>query len=80
MCAYWPLEIERVLFCQVRILGDAAFTRKPNDHKHGERGISRCVWRASIVSAIPQQGLQASNQKFWLPLILRVINKRKNFP
>ena len=26
-----------MLFCEVCILGDAAFTRKPNDHKHGER-------------------------------------------
>ena len=35
------IEIERMLFSEVRILGDAAFTRKPNDHQHGERGISR---------------------------------------
>ena len=34
------IEIERMLFSEVRILGDAAFTRKPNDHQHGERGIS----------------------------------------
>ena len=34
------IEIERMLFSEVRILGDAALTRKPNDHQHGERGIS----------------------------------------
>ena len=35
------IDIERMLFGEVRILGDAAFTRKPNDHQHGEHGISR---------------------------------------
>ena len=34
------IETKRVLFSEVRILGDEAFTRKPNDHQHGERGIS----------------------------------------
>ena len=37
------VNLERMLFSEVRILGDAAFTRKPNDHQHGERGISRGV-------------------------------------
>ena len=37
------IKKERMLFSEVRILGDAAFTRKPNDHQHGERGISRGV-------------------------------------
>ena len=37
------IEIERMLFSEVRILGDAAFNRKPNDHQHGEGGISRGV-------------------------------------
>ena len=37
------IEIESMLFSEVRILGDAVFTRKPNDHQHGERGISRGV-------------------------------------
>ena len=32
-----------VLFSEVRILGDAAFTRKPIDHQHGDPGISRRV-------------------------------------
>ena len=35
-----------MLFSEVRFLGDAAFTRKPNDHQHGGRGISRGMWRA----------------------------------
>ena len=34
-----------MLFSHVRILGEAAFTRKPIDHQHGERGISRRMWR-----------------------------------
>ena len=36
-------QCKRVLFSEVRILGDAAFTRKPIDHQHGERGISCCM-------------------------------------
>ena len=35
-----------MLVSEVPILGDATFTLKPNDHQHGERGISRCVRRA----------------------------------
>ena len=32
-----------VLFSEVRILSDAAFTRKPIDHQNGERGtVSKC--------------------------------------
>ena len=53
----WTIEIERTLFSEVRILGDATFTLKPNDHQHGERGISRCVRCARITSAVPQKGL-----------------------
>ena len=34
---------QRVLFSEVKILGDAAFTRQPIDHKHGKRGISQRV-------------------------------------
>ena len=37
------IETERVLFSEVCILGNAAFTSKPNDHQHGERGISHGV-------------------------------------
>ena len=37
------IETERMLFSEVRILGDAAFTCKPIAHQHGERGISRRV-------------------------------------
>jgi len=33
-------QCQRVLFREVRILGDAAFTHKPIDHHHGERGFS----------------------------------------
>ena len=36
-------QCKRVLFREVRILGDVAFTPKPIDHQHGERGISRRV-------------------------------------
>ena len=35
------IEIEHMLFSEVCILGDA--TRKPNNHQHGECGISRGV-------------------------------------
>ena len=49
LCVF-TIEIEHVLFSEVRILGDAAFTRKPIAHQHGERGISKG-------SAIPQKGL-----------------------
>ena len=42
------IEIERILFREVRILGDTAFAHKPNDHQHGEPGISPvCVVRVS---------------------------------
>ena len=51
------IEIERILFSEVRILGDTAFPHKPNDHQHGEPGISPGVCRARITSAIPQKGL-----------------------
>ena len=57
LCVLLTIEIERMLFSEVRIWGDAAFTRKPNDHQHGERGISRGVWRVRFTSAIPQKGL-----------------------
>ena len=33
-------QCQRVLFSKVAFLGDLAFTRKPIDHQHGERGIS----------------------------------------
>jgi hypothetical protein len=36
-------QCQRVLFSEVHVLGDASFTRKPIDHQHGERGISRFV-------------------------------------
>ena len=42
LCVF-TIEIQHVLFSEVRILGDAAFTRKPIAHQHGERGISRRV-------------------------------------
>ena len=35
------------LFNEVRILGDATFTRKPNDYQNGERGrVATCDVRA----------------------------------
>ena len=35
------------LFCEVRMLGHAAFTRKPIAHQHGERGtVAACDVRA----------------------------------
>ena len=34
------IEKERILFSEVLNLDDVAFTRKPNYHQHGERGIS----------------------------------------
>ena len=34
-------QCQLVLFNEQRILGDTAFTRKPIDHQHGERGICR---------------------------------------
>ena len=34
------IEIECMLFSEVSILGEAGFTRKPNDHQHSERGLS----------------------------------------
>ena len=40
---FWLSMSIRVLFSEERILGDAAFTRKPIDHQHDERGISRHV-------------------------------------
>ena len=39
-------QCQHMLFSEARILGDAAYTRKPIDHQHGERGIRRRVWRA----------------------------------
>ena len=36
-------QCQRVLFREVRYLGDSACTRKSIDHQHGERGISRRV-------------------------------------
>ena len=33
-------QCQRVLFREVCILGDSTLTRKPIDHRHGERGIS----------------------------------------
>jgi hypothetical protein len=39
LCVLTIEKIERALFSEVRILVDAAFTRK----QHGERGISRRV-------------------------------------
>ena len=34
-------QCQHVLFREVHILGDAALTRKPIDHQHGERGSRR---------------------------------------
>ena len=36
-------QCQCVLFSEVRILGDAAFERKPIDHHQGERGILQGV-------------------------------------
>ena len=35
------IEIERMLFSEVRILGDAAFTRKPNDHPYLKKAYGK---------------------------------------
>ena len=44
-------QCQRVLFSEVRILGDAALTCKPIDHHHGEHGIGRyCVRRMQGVN------------------------------
>ena len=38
-----PHDSNCALFSEVRILGDAAFTRKPIDHQNGERGtVAAC--------------------------------------
>ena len=39
-------QCQRVLFSEMHIFRWRAVTRKPIDHQHGERGISRHVWRA----------------------------------
>ena len=40
-------QCQRVLFREVRILGDAAFTCKPIDHQHGKwASVAACDARA----------------------------------
>ena len=43
-CAILVEKIHSALFSEVRILDGAAFTPKPIDHQHGERGINILIY------------------------------------
>ena len=45
-CAILVFNVNVCYSVMCAFLGDVVFTRKPIDHQHGERGISRRVWRA----------------------------------
>ena len=40
-CAILVVNVNRCYSVNCTFLGNATFTRKPIDHQHGERGISR---------------------------------------